>query len=1325
MKKNKLFGIALFILAFSVFCTSVMSTISKYVTNVDAYFGDDKEIDYTVSSVFEVKTQDELFAAINQGYSYIQISKDVENPLIVTKAAENLDADLILDLNGIEIQRNGSDPILNVGKGVRLTVTDTSEEQTGGLYNPIGSVFHINDGGILTVVTGLFESGPRYSEYYSYNTNILANDNNVTKRTLVEEEGQAVQFYLNGHLVNSSYVAPIIKSYPTATGDIIYNHGNLYFDEDVTKGHTIFADTYCYYRTSEDSVVSTPDPATASWYYTYYVTKDAYDYVGATITGEEIASEEYIQVTIYGYEDVIETAKNITDYEKYFAAIQMQGGTLEVQEGGFYSYFGVDTTACVNASGGEIKIGEGYFSSRIPNATGSETVSVKEDDSKAFDTDYFNDFIWNTADTTGSQASAGESYCILNHGTDTVVSINKGSFYSINNNIVCMSDGKLSIGGGSFKKQYLGNTPMVSAVTALADKTAAIYMQNGSLDVTGTSTCTVNGDYSQGIYMQNGELNVSGAKYYITGKSARGINMLNGVLSVDLSSYTVNGAAARGINMANGKLTVSNSSYTVTGSNVYGIYSTVSGDDNFIVNNTSFTLDGGDTQVGIYAENGRVSLKADSSASISVSGNNSKGVQVNGGSVISENCNYTLNGNNSYGIYVLNGEVMASASTQASMTLGGASSMGIRVNGGTVTSQNYNFTLDGTDSTGIYAENGTVKVSSTSSASITMHGERSKGIYVNGASVTSTNYSYKLGGAASMGIHSAGGTVTVSGGDITLNSNESCYGIYAESSDASVEFSIDAINTAINVGADVTTEKSQGTYAASIGVYLSSANPNNYIDLVNTNISCYEIGVAVNGGQLYFKDNDGVHNSVTTRRASAIAVFGGNIVFDATTNYVITSNNTRDFSGSISRASLETDGLWDANSYNITLPNGSYANTDGIYVSGGNFTANGSLSITHTGLANDLTLNKTYYNQQITSYAVRVLGGRVSLLPEGAGTVNITATVGGGVYCGTSGDKSGELILGKSGAANNTVSVTASGNRNTYALYHGTSGANSDGDGWKWEIPVSLTGGNAVELNGGNITLNCGTYTAQFGNGILAKIPSGTEGSIQVHNGFFYGYMKCGDTPRSDFNSGSGGYSGPASSYGIKVVGGADVQLYDGIYAGAAGGVMVTGITNYSAFSGDWAKLRIYGGVYGSESKDVYTGSTVATDGIMIFDKALVALGAYGSEDADKATVENLTITAKLCPFSANPIKSGSRSTSEVRVYYGEYNYGQSLVYNEGGNSANIIIYNSTHSDMFTSTDRDSTNSGANGTHSYDSNTTIQYFDPADYGAYENEWQSN
>ena len=1289
MKKNKLFAVALFVLAFSVFCTSVMSTISKYVTNVDAYFGDDKEIDYTVSSVFEVKTQDELFAAINQGYSYIQISKDVENPLIVTKAAENLDADLILDLNGIEIQRNGSDPILNVGKGVRLTVTDTSEEQTGGLYNPIGSVFHINDGGILTVVTGLFESGPRYSEYYSYNTNILANDNNVTKRTLVEEEGQAVQFYLNGHLVNSSYVAPIIKSYPTATGDIIYNHGNLYFDEDVTKGHTIYADTYCYYRTSEDSVVSTPDPATASWYYTYYVTKDTYDYVGATITGEEIASEEYIQVTIYGYEDVIETAKNITDYEKYFAAIQMQGGTLEVQEGGFYSYFGVDTTACVNASGGEIKIGEGYFSSRIPNATGRETVSVKEDDSKAFDDDYFNDFIWNTADTRGSQASAGESYCILNHGTDTVVSINKGSFYSINNNIVCMSDGKLSIGGGSFKKQYLGNTPMASAVTALADKTAAIYMQNGSLDVTGTSTCTVNGDYSQGIYMQNGELNVSGAKYYITGKSARGINMLNGVLSVDLSSYTVNGAAARGINMANGKLTVSNSSYTVTGSNVYGIYSTVSGDDNFIVNNTSFTLDGGDTQVGIYAENGRVSLKADSSASISVSGNNSKGVQVNGGSVISENCNYTLNGNNSYGIYaengtvtasatasatislggassmgvyvdagtvtsenynysllgdnsygiyVLNGEVMASASTQASMTLGGASSMGIRVNGGTVTSQNYNFTLDGTDSTGIYAENGTVKVSSTSSASITMHSERSKGIYVNGASVTSTNYSYKLGGAASMGIHSAGGTVSVSGGDITLDSNETCYGVYAATTNNSSELSVTVDSATISVGYNSDNNKSSGTHASSIGVFLASLNPEHAVILKGTNIYSYEVGVALSGGKL---DISG-EGRIETKRASAIAVNGGNLTFGETSKYTVVSHNTTSTASS--------------NVYTLTLPalsggalvTQSYANTDGIYVDGGKFDSKGNLTLTHTGLYNATNYND-YTGLVVTSYAIRVNGGDVSVVKG-----SITAEVGGGIHCA-----GGSITMGTVASTLSDITVKTNGEYARGTLY--AIGTANGG----WQSKYSITGGHAIELTGGDgdIVIYNGTYEADFGNGVAAN----GKGSITIHNGIFNGWMGKDSGDHADLV----GKSGPSAFYGLKVIGGATVNIHGGTFDGGNGGAFITGIDNYKNKTGSYANVYIYSGTFGHKG-------TSLLDGFNIYDMANVIFGASpeGTYTSADDYMNAIRIYSQNATIAVNVLTGSEKSKAPtVEIYYGDYTEGASGIFNENSNTT-VIAYN-------------------------------------------------
>ena len=141
-KESKVTKILMLILSLVFFTSTIVaSSISKYVTQKQAYFGDKEHLDYTVNAVFVVRNQEELFAAINQGYTYVQLDQDIENPLIVTQKAETLNTDLILDLNGIEIQRNGYEPILNIKPGVRLTVVDTSTEQTGGLYNPVGSVF--------------------------------------------------------------------------------------------------------------------------------------------------------------------------------------------------------------------------------------------------------------------------------------------------------------------------------------------------------------------------------------------------------------------------------------------------------------------------------------------------------------------------------------------------------------------------------------------------------------------------------------------------------------------------------------------------------------------------------------------------------------------------------------------------------------------------------------------------------------------------------------------------------------------------------------------------------------------------------------------------------------------------------------------------------------------------------------------------------------------------------------------------------------------------------------------------------------------------------
>lgn len=572
------------ILIFSSLITSF--TFSKYVIKEKVSYNDDDKIDFTVNSVFVVSSADELFAAINQGYSYVQLDKEIENPLIITQKAENLNNDLIIDLNGVEIQRNGYDPILNINTGVRLTIVDSSDEQTGGLYNPVGSVFNIN-GGMLTIVTGSFESGPRYSEYYSYNNEILNNDSNSeTKRTIVEDDAQQVKYYVKNDV--KVIKAPIIKSYPVKIGDVIYNHGNMYFDENVTKGSLeIKADTYCYYRTSLDSAITEVNTTMADWYYSYYVDSDTYKY-----TGYVAQKSSDIKVTIYGYEGVIEKASEIEDATDYYAAIQMSSGELDVQDGSFYQYFGIDKTACVNAQGGAININQGNFSSRIPNAITyeSNSVYVKESDKDAFYDNYFNNFKWYTSYGT---AKYGESHCILNAGKATVT-VNSGMFYSSNNNVISMQGGNLTINHGSFVKKLTNN---LSGSLNNADY-SAINMQNGTLSIT-NSNFNIYGDNTYAIYSTvsgNESFRVENTNFSITGDNSIGIYSANGKVimkSTNNAQFMIDGKEGKGIFVEEGGSVDSyDYSYYLEGKSSYGIYSSsgmvgINGGNIYLLSNES------------------------------------------------------------------------------------------------------------------------------------------------------------------------------------------------------------------------------------------------------------------------------------------------------------------------------------------------------------------------------------------------------------------------------------------------------------------------------------------------------------------------------------------------------------------------------------------------------------------------------------------------------------------------------------------------------------------------------------------------------------------
>lgn len=154
------------ILCYILLCLFVLTTITASLTfgrytsekaSDNDYKGD---IEYILGDAIIINTIEEFFQAIENGYSNIQLGDELDNPLIISGGMSGVVSDLIIDLNGHEIQRNNREPILDVKDGINLTIIDTSADKTGSLYNPVGSVLKVS-GGTLTAAAGIFESGPR------------------------------------------------------------------------------------------------------------------------------------------------------------------------------------------------------------------------------------------------------------------------------------------------------------------------------------------------------------------------------------------------------------------------------------------------------------------------------------------------------------------------------------------------------------------------------------------------------------------------------------------------------------------------------------------------------------------------------------------------------------------------------------------------------------------------------------------------------------------------------------------------------------------------------------------------------------------------------------------------------------------------------------------------------------------------------------------------------------------------------------------------------------------------------------------------------------
>ena len=445
------------------------------------------DLEYVVADQIVVSSVDGLLAAIQNGYSNIQIADDVKNPIIVTGTAPDVNSDLTIDLNGHELQRNDRGPMLNVTQGVRLTIIDSAGG--GGFYNPVGSVLNI-DGGTLTVAAGVFESGPRDGE----------NDGNAINGTIVHGTADNLRQseyatgsynagwstpakasigsqntadgYVNVRLwkrvagttdTSGSYVQtasdvsmpviiPGILEWGTDADDNqipVHISGNMYFETDPNIWNWIENDTYLYFvmEGMGSDVIYTE--GSADFYYTYYIqySDGKYEYYGLSDNPND---PNVFEVTIYGYYNVKDSAA-VANHEGIsgYSAVNLTDGNLYSRGGNYFSYFGETNTRCVSASGGYMEI------------SNAGTTFEAHGDGVCLDVEYHSPAI------------------------TEYLTVSNGHFYSRDGDTISVAGGTMYVHGASFTKTAEAAVTENDTATA-PENGAAIHITGGTLTVDGS-----------------------------------------------------------------------------------------------------------------------------------------------------------------------------------------------------------------------------------------------------------------------------------------------------------------------------------------------------------------------------------------------------------------------------------------------------------------------------------------------------------------------------------------------------------------------------------------------------------------------------------------------------------------------------------------------------------------------------------------------------------------------------------------------------------------------------------------------------------------------
>ncbi|MEG9320844.1 autotransporter-associated N-terminal domain-containing protein [Fusobacterium varium] len=669
----------------------------------------------------------------------------------------------------------------------------------------------------------------------------------------------------------------------------------------------------------------------------------------------------------------------------------------------------------------------------------------------------------------------------INLGTDAIGVMVDGTSQISGSNITLKSNGNSNKEriGIFYKGTGNENTNVnINLDAEDMEKGIALYAENmNSFNSTGAIKVGENGT---GIYVKNGSGTNGGTINLVTGKNnAIGMGAVQGTIT-NTGTITLNSSSQIGMTgLGNGSIVKNTNLIDIKPDKGIGIYVKDGAKAELTGNNIAF---GGKSNIGVYAENGIVNIKQNLSftnnnenKNIYVYGKDSV-VGIDAGSIVKVDGLGISNvpgteGNKTVGIYIEN------AGTGS--TFNGAGNLEV---------------LNG--AVGIYS-----KGNNTLDANITATGDKTTGVFIDGASTISGTVTSKTD---AIGVYGSGGAVTISTGGLTLNTNSGKgTGMYL-------------VDGAYAVGGLITVNNTSGT--ENIGVYYSrgtgSGAVTNSTDIKLTGTKSIGIYAA-----------DGI-NLVNTKIIESST--SNNIASYIGEDSILTSNGNITMSG--------------ADNIGIYTGKGSGINAGKIDLTSASGTSAGMVAKTAT--AGDRASVENKKDITVGANLGMYIAGNGTSSGKNSGT--ITATTGTGVYVeGANASFDGAAGIIKSDKLGIYLAGTDANKVSVGTLEIGSGGIGIFGENAKIDFAVNVKGDGAIGV------------AAQGNNSVISRdITTTGKGSIGVYlfdDAVAFANGVAIETGESKPDSGLGANDGKTSvgiytkAAGNYVLNGVSVNAKDGV----------------------------------------------------------------------------------------------------------------------------------------------------------------------------------